>query len=119
MMADGFRNMSRTICERVALHGRFRGAFAVTVATAGDIFPDVLPGPELPPDIARAELWRAVPDDTPTNAEQKLRGPDQRIGRCLLVETLTEQAAERVANELSSACGSAASVYGLLCELEA
>ena len=67
------------------------------------------------PDIARAETWMAADIGPASSTEQRLRGEDASIGACLLVETLTEEAAQRVAAGLPGEVG----IYRLLCSLEA
>ena len=111
IMTQVFRNMNRTVCHLAASAGRHRGAFAVTArldAPAG--LPDVQA-----PDIARAESWTAADIGPASSTEQRLRGEDASIAACLLVETLTEAAARRVAASLPGEIG----VYRLLCSLEA
>ena len=111
IMTQVFQNMNRTVCHLTESAGRLRGAFAVTARLEA---PAPLPGTDAP-DIARAEAWTAADIGPATSTEQRLRGEDASIAACLLVETLTETAARRIASDLSGDVG----IYRLLCSLEA
>lgn len=112
VMAEAFRNMSRTICDVAARHGRMRGAWAVTVTGTG------LPDPERVAarrGIARVELWRQSPLDAPSeNAESRLRGGDVTVPACLFAETFHEVDAQALAADLPGA-----RIWQFLGELEA
>lgn len=110
VMSGVFRNMSRTLCRVTAAEGRIRGAFAVTARLDQPI---PLP-PADSPDIARVELWQAIPGSAPSE-EERLRGGDASTPAALLVETLTEHAARRLAATLPVETG----IYRLLCTLDA
>ena len=115
IMAEAFRNMSRTICTVAARHGRMRGAWAVTRTFAPDG-----PAPDPAglvglPGLARLELWRQAALDAPAeNAESRLRGGDVTVGGCLFAETLRLADAREVAAVLPGA-----RIWQFLCELEA
>ena len=111
IMTQVFRNMNRTVCTLAARAGRHRGAFAVTARLAAAA---ALPDSDAS-DIARGELWVASDTGPATSTEQRLRGEDASIAACLLVETLTETAARRVAATLPGEVG----IYRLLCSLDA
>lgn len=120
IMTDVFLNMNRTVCRVVETAGRGHGAFAVTLALS-----DGLAAQGVASDMAasagvqRAELWEAVDLGEAVSREQSIRGADDSIGACLLVETLREADALQVASRLSSDLKIDAGVYRLLCELRA
>ena len=111
IMTQVFQNMNRTVCTLAASAGRHRGAFAVT-SRLNKV--PALPGISAP-DIARVEAWKAAGTGPATSTEQRLRGEDDTIAACLLVETLTEEAARRVAETMPGEVG----IYRLLCSLAA
>ena len=71
---------------------------------------------------ARVELWRAVEKiKPPLSKEEKIRGGDDRIMACLLIDTLRETDARKVAKSMKEMLGGAvkeAAIYKLMCELE-
>ena len=124
MMSDGFLNMNRTVCRRIARSGDLWGALCVTArfqAPADHVTAvPVLERLARAEGIARCELWSAD-QQAGIAAEEKLRGGDQRIAACVMVETLRPSDAERVGGELKREFGAAAEIgiYRLLCELRA
>lgn len=117
IMSNAFRNMSRTVCTREpAVPGAF-GTFAVTLRSADPADRDAFLKTALrltePGVLARAEVWQtAERGDRWSSAEEDLRGPDQKIGACLLLEFLREDPARGAARDLP---GSA--VYRLIADL--
>jgi hypothetical protein len=69
--------------------------------------------------VASGEVWTAVdPKEFPVNEEERLRGGDQKIGACLIVETLRLADAERHAADVARQFPKAdVGVYRLLCEI--
>lgn len=124
MMSKVFRNMSRTVCSCVARHGDMRGSFAVTArfsqsqnrTTLSDLIQQSLRDD----GTACGEIWSAADVTTPTSREERLRGGDRKISECLLVETLRESGARRIAGQMTDRFGPAAEIgiYRLLCELQ-
>lgn len=110
IMTEVFRNMSRTACRAVCTAGRMHGAFAVTCRNGTERLP------EMAPDIARAELWQASGTGPSASAESRLRGKDETIRACLMVETLSEAAARRIASALPDG---EIGIYRLICSLDA
>jgi len=123
MMTEIFRDMSRTVCRRTLRTGAMWGSVAVTLRFPAR--PDGIEGAleALSRDkaVACAELWSAVdPGSVPVSQEERLRGGDQKIGACVLVEALRTEDATRIAAELTARFPSAtAGVYRLLCEIGA
>ena len=125
IMAGTLINMSRTICCVVARSGDCRGAWAVTIKLKRNNFPDTtkmvnqLAGNH---GTARVELWHAVEKiKPPLSKEEKIRGCDDRILGCLLIDTLRETDARKVAKYMKKMLGGAvkeAAIYRLMCELE-
>ena len=126
IMRETFRNMSRTVCRVARRDGAVYGGYVVTVKLVDEevdgpvwLFVDGLANRS---DVARTEIWTAVePPKGAISREETLRGGDDTIATCLLVETLRErpaldivdQAREQLANA-SSAIG----IYRLLCDLQ-
>ncbi|MEW1819203.1 hypothetical protein AB0323_00155 [Arthrobacter sp. NPDC080031] len=123
IMSDGFAHASRTVCERRDVVGSIRGAVAITVETRDGA---AVPSPELQPlgaalrqSIVHRESWFAVTGDPPS-AEEELRGPDERISRCLLVEFLETESALETARIIGQEWPEAnVGVYALMCVLHA
>ncbi len=120
MMTAVFRNMHRALCRRSERCGALSGALCVAARF------DTLPASAaLEPwlrlheqdGIASCELWSAM-EQQPMAEEERLRGGDRRIAGCLIVQTLRETDAARVANALRQEFGAKAEVgiYRLLCE---
>lgn len=122
IMSGIFTEMSRTVCQVTHREGRLRGGVAVTIKlaeppAAGDMLAKLAGDP----GVARAEFWSAVEEaGLPVSREEKLRGGDDKITACLFVETLREDRATRVANDLQQHFSGAVQgigIYRLLCEL--
>jgi len=124
VMAEVFANMNRTVCERVARRGAFRGAYVVTARYLGAA-PDVaaltsrLDALVKDAAVASGEIWQAVdPAGMPVSEEERLRGGDRKITGALLVDTLRQAEAEKLAERLSrELSGADVGVYRVLCTI--
>jgi hypothetical protein len=123
IMSDVFINMNRTLCTRTVRRGSFRGAYAVT-ARFNDEPGEKALGAQLDllltdNKVASGEIWIAVdPKGQPVSMEEKLRGGDKKIKACLMVDTLYQQDAERVAAQLAKQFTQAdIGVFRVLCQL--
>ena len=99
-----------------------RGSLAVTIKLAETLpMDDAFGGLEGNPGIARFEFWEAADEaGLPVSHEEQLRGGDNKITACLFVETLRENVARKVLDDLSMRLDSMveeAGIYRLLCEL--
>ncbi|MGI9452641.1 MAG: hypothetical protein ACR2QH_18660 [Geminicoccaceae bacterium] len=122
IMSGIFCNMSRTVCRVTVRVGQMRGSVALTIKLAETPpMSDVLAGKDDDPGIARAELWEAAQEtDLSVSCEETLRGEDDKITACLSIETLREEVARKVMDNLSRRLAGAineAGIYRLLCEL--
>ena len=126
IMRETFRNMSRTVCRVVRRDGAVYGGYAVTVKLVDQevdgpvrLFLDSLADRS---DVARTEVWTAVePAKGAISREETLRGGDDTIATCLLVETLRERPALDIvdqAREQLAIASSAIGIYRLLCDLQ-
>lgn len=123
IMSEAFQNMSRTICRRETRSGNFRGSTVVTSRFrelpdfSGTTFAATALLQE--PGIASVELWRGIEQgDMAVAEEERLRGGDQKIGGCLIIETLQPREAEKIAIDLSRTFPSAETgAYRVLCEI--
>jgi hypothetical protein len=124
IMSGVFVNMNRTVCERVARRGAFRGAYVVT-ARYLSAEPDIAAlAAELDALVTNAagaggEIWQAVdPAGMPVSQEERLRGGDKKIKGALVIDTLRqgdgEKLAERLSRELS---GADVGLYRVLCTI--
>ncbi len=125
VMSEVFKDMIRTVCDRVFWRGVLRGTGVVTLrfaqrpdegalqATIERLIQD--------PAVACGEIWRAAdPREFPISMEERLRGGDRRIAACLVVETLRLPDAEAIAVSLAAAFPQAETgVYRLLCDIRA
>jgi hypothetical protein len=124
VMSEVFINASRTVCRRTLRRGGFRGAFVVTVRFVKDP-PDAATLARLAEDlvqdtaIAACEIWDAVdPGGQPVSMEEKLRGGDEKIKACLMVDTLRQADAEKIGADLSRQFPQAnVGVFRVLCQL--
>lgn len=126
IMREILRNMSRTVCSVARRHGAFYGGYAVTVKLDDpdangpiQLFADGLADRT---DVARTEIWTAVaPSRGSTSWEEILRGGDDKIVTCLLVETLRDGPAQEIADQAKKKLAldsSAIGRYRLLCDLQ-
>jgi hypothetical protein len=125
VMSDIFKDMIRTVCDRVFRRGNLRGTGVVTVrfaqrpdetllqATIERLIHD--------PAVACGEIWLAADRrDFPISMEERLRGGDRKIEACLLVETLRLPDAEKIAASLAATFpDTAIGVYRVLCDIRA
>lgn len=124
IMSKVFRNMNRTVCSRVARLGELRGSFAVTARFARPqdhaILSNLIEESLRDDGTACGEIWSAAGAAAAVSEEEKLRGGDSRISDCLLIETLRESDARRVAGRMTDRFGAGAEtgIYSLLCELQ-
>ncbi|WP_425403164.1 hypothetical protein [Hwanghaeella sp.] len=122
VMNDVMRDMSRTVCKVARREGGLRGAFAIAVRlNSAEGADDVLNDPEILARTIRRELWVSAEAGNEQTAEEKLRGGDEKIAACIMVETLRQADAEAVLSRLNNLVGSNAQsgeVYRFLCELE-
>jgi hypothetical protein len=123
IMSEIFINMNRTLCHRTYRCGGFRGAYAVTVRfnDAPDVGALSALADTLAKDtnIAACEIWTAVdPAGQPVSMEEKLRGGDKKIKACLMVDTLRQDAAEKLGARLAKQfAGADVGVFRVLCQL--
>ena len=125
VMSEIFKDMIRTVCDRVFRRGNLRGTGVVTVrfgqrpdetllrATIERLIQN--------PAVACGEIWLAADKrDFPVSMEERLRGGDRKIEACLVVETLRLPDAEKIAASLAGTFpNTAIGVYRLLCDIRA
>lgn len=109
IMSGIMQNLSRTVCQVERTAGHLRGAWAVTAPATGGADPAKIAAE---PGIARAEFWQAITESRALTEEEALRGGDDRIETCLVIETLRVADAERVAAGLPGA-----RIWHLICEM--
>ncbi|MGI9569387.1 MAG: hypothetical protein ACR2PH_06540 [Desulfobulbia bacterium] len=115
--------MSRTMCAREFKTGRYRGSVVVTSQFKS--FPDLtavnafINSISDHTEFAMAELWRGVDaDDQSIAKEEQLRGGDEKIKGCLMIETLRLQEAESIASIVRKHfAGSHTGLYRVLCQI--
>jgi hypothetical protein len=123
IMSGPFRDMVRTACSLSLRIGVMRGAVAVTVRFTKPPALSVLQdtAKELMADkaVACAEIWQArSAAEFPVSEEERVRGGDDRIEACLMVDTLRLADAETIATALADRFAeSAVGIYRLLCEI--
>jgi len=123
VMSAIFKDMIRTVCHQTLRLGHMRGSVAVAARLAE------------PPDerrlkstleqlladkaVACGEIWSAADlGDLSASEEERLRGGDRRMAGCLLVETVRQRDAERIAASLAADFpATSVGVYRLLCEI--
>jgi hypothetical protein len=122
VMTEMFRDMNRTVCRRVTRVGAYRGSVAVTLRF--DATPDraavtaALERLAREPVVASAEYWEAADAGAAAAEEERLRGRDQKIAACLMVDMMREGEAADVAAELARQFPRAETgVYRMLCTL--
>jgi hypothetical protein len=125
VMSEIFKDMIRTVCDRVFRRGFLRGTGVVTVRFGQR--PDAAALRAMierlirEPAVACGEIWLAVDKrEFPVSMEERLRGGDRKIEGCLLVETLRLADAETIAASLAAAFPrTEIGVYRLLCDIRA
>jgi len=125
VMSEIFKDMNRTVCDRVFRRGFLRGTGVVTVRFGRRPDETALQA-EIErlirdPAVACGEIWLAADRrDVPVSMEERLRGGDRKIAACLLVETLRLADADKIAASLATTFpGSEIGVYRLLCDIRA
>jgi hypothetical protein len=123
VMSDIFKDMIRTVCDRVFRRGVLRGTGVVTVRF-GQRPDEALLQAAIErlirePAVACGEIWRAADKrDFPISMEERLRGGDRKIEACLVIETLRLPDAETIAESLAAGFPNAEiGVYRLLCDI--
>ena len=123
IMSNVFINMNRTVCRRTVRRGRFRGAFVVTArfnqapdearltATVEKLAADT--------SVASGEVWIALdPAGMPVSKEEQLRGGDKKIAGALMIETLYQDRARAVGDQLGKDHPAAdIGVFQVLCQI--
>ena len=123
VMSEVFKNMSRTVCRREKCLGRMHGSTVVTTRFSDPavLFDTALPIASIldDPGVARLEMWRETePEEAAIAEEERLRGGDQKIAACLIVETLRRHTAESIAADLTQWFPDAETgVYQVLCDI--
>lgn len=122
VMSEIFINMNRTVCHRTLRRGSFRGAYVVTArfndAPNTAALTSLSEALVQDTNVAACEIWTAVdPAGQPVSMEEKLRGGDQKIKACLMVDTLRQGDAEKLGQRLSKEFpGADVGVFGVLCQ---
>jgi hypothetical protein len=123
IMSDAFLNMNRTVCQRIRRFGALRGALCITARFHEPVDHattlSTLETLTVADGVARSELWSAHDQKNEIATEERLRGGDNRIAACIIVETLRLGDAERIRDQLESELGGTANIgiYRFLCEL--
>ncbi|MBH67003.1 MAG: hypothetical protein CMM58_01490 [Rhodospirillaceae bacterium] len=123
IMEGVFVNASRTVCKREIIAGETFGSVAVTVRLNKDSNDQKLVQSALEDlyngaTIARIEKWTAdEKNNTGAMEEESIRGPDQKIDLCFVLETMRIDEATSIAKGLAHNFTEATiGVYRLLCE---
>jgi hypothetical protein len=123
IMSTVFIHMNRTVCRRTVRRGKFRGAFVVTarfnqspdesrlVAVAEKLAAET--------SVANAEIWIALdPAGMPVSKEEQLRGGDKKIRGALMIDTLYQDKAMAVGDQLAKEFPAAdIGVFQVLCQI--
>ncbi|MEM0988965.1 MAG: hypothetical protein AAGK00_08785 [Pseudomonadota bacterium] len=119
VMSGSFQNMSRTICRVSGRAGHLYGSFAFSVLLEAPPKQPILDLLAAVPGVARVESWAAASTEYPPTREEQLRGGDNRIDACLLVETITNDATEPALDALTKIglIAGRVTVYRFLCEM--
>ncbi len=124
IMTGPFKDMNRTVCRQVVRLGDMRGAVAATIRMKAPppqgLVQGWLDSLRSLPRLARVELWHAEQPSVPRSNEERLRGADQNIGACLLVEALRELECRDALARLDLTNGSEGvevGLFRLMCEL--
>ena len=122
IMNDVMRDMSRTVCQVVRCEGGLRGSIAIAVKlNVPEGAEDALNDPDIQALTVRREFWVSAEAGKEQTAEEKLRGGDEKIAACIMVETLRQGNADAALSRLKALLGSnvqSADTYRFLCELE-
>ena len=121
-MSGVFLNASRTVCKRHIIAGELFGSIAMTIRLEADAsdqdIQETLKATYDPARVARIEKWSA--DEKPgdeAKAEEQIRGPDEKIKICFILETIREEDARIfVAELLKQSIRAEIGIYKLLCE---
>ena len=122
IMSGVFLNASRTVCKRHIIAGELFGSIAMTIRLEADAsdqdIQETLKATYDPARVARIEKWSA--DEKPgdeAKAEEQIRGPDEKIKICFILETIREEDARIfVADLLKQSIRADIGIYKLLCE---
>ena len=122
IMSGVFLNASRTVCKRHIIAGELFGSIAMTIRLEADAsdqdIQETLKATYDPARVARIEKWSA--DEKPgdeAKAEEQIRGPDEKIKICFILETIREEDARIfVADLLKQSIRAEIGIYKLLCE---
>ena len=122
IMSGVFLNASRTVCKRHIIAGELFGSTAMTIRLEADApdqdIQETLKATYDPARVARIEKWSA--DEKPgdeVKAEEQIRGPDEKIKICFILETIREEDARIIATELlKQSIRAEIGIYKLLCE---
>ena len=104
-MSGVFLNASRTVCKRYIITGEIFGSVAITIRLKPNQscqkIHAILRELYDPSKVARIEKWVAneEPEDT-ARAEEKIRGPDKKIGTCFMLETIRTEDAISILEQL-------------------
>ena len=122
IMSGVFLNASRTVCERHIITGEIFGSVAITMRLKPNQscqkIHAILKKLYDPSKVARIEKWVAneEPEDT-ARAEEKIRGPDKKIGTCFMLETIRTEDAISILDQLpTKTLQVEIGIYQLLCE---
>ena len=122
IMSGVFLNASRTVCKRHIIAGELFGSIAMTIRLEADAsdqeIQETVKAAYDPARVARIEKWSA--DEKPgdeAKAEEQIRGPDEKIKICFILETIREVDARIfVADLLKQSIRAEIGIYKLLCE---
>ena len=122
VMSEAFRDMVRTVCRRALVRGTMRGAAAAILRFEQPVdiaaLTAVVDGHLRDKSVTCGEIWTAVDTGLTASEEERLRGGDRRVAACLVIETLRNAEAERVAGSLAGRfAGASIGVFRLLCEV--
>jgi hypothetical protein len=123
IMSEVFVNMNRTVCRRTVRKGSFRGAYTVTArfneksdqARLSQTLEKFLADT----GVASGEIWIALdPAGMPVSMEEKLRGGDKKIAGALMIDTLYQDKAKAVGDQLAEEFPMAdIGVFQVLCQI--
>ena len=122
IMSGVFLNASRTVCKRHIIAGELFGSIAMTIRLEADAsdqdIQETVKAAYDPARVARIEKWSA--DEKPgdeAKAEEQIRGPDEKIKTCFILETIREEDPRIIATELlKQSIRAEIGIYKLLCE---